>query len=127
MKDKVTEKELNPVKGGLMLVGMIVGIIACIALAVIIPIAVGNEESNLNALIMIPLFGIIVFIFLAAGFKVVNPNEAYVLNFFGKYYGTLKKEGFYWVNPFTTTINPAGNIAGIGLRKVSLNAMTLNN
>lgn len=42
-----------------------------------------------------------------AGLKVLNPNEAYVLTLFGKYYGTLKGEGFYWVNPFCSAINPA--------------------
>ncbi len=34
------------------------------------------------------------------GLIVVNPNEAKVLLFFGKYVGTVKKDGWYWVNPF---------------------------
>ncbi|MCL2562912.1 MAG: SPFH domain-containing protein [Oscillospiraceae bacterium] len=42
------------------------------------------------------------------GLKVLRPNEAYVLTLFGKYYGTLKGPGFYFVNPFTSPINPAG-------------------
>ncbi len=41
------------------------------------------------------------------GLKILRPQEAYVLTLFGKYYGTLKGEGFYWVNPFCTAINPA--------------------
>lgn len=41
------------------------------------------------------------------GLKVLRPQEAYVLTLFGKYYGTLKGEGFYWVNPFCVAINPA--------------------
>lgn len=40
------------------------------------------------------------------GLKVLNPNEAYVLTLFGKYYGTLKGPGFYFVNPFVTANNP---------------------
>lgn len=40
-------------------------------------------------------------IFSSMGLKVMKPNEALVLTLFGKYYGTLKSEGFYWVNPFT--------------------------
>jgi regulator of protease activity HflC (stomatin/prohibitin superfamily) len=44
-----------------------------------------------------------------AGLIVVNPNEARVLQLFGTYTGTLKEQGFHWVNPFT---NPR--------RKVSL-------
>ena len=61
------------------------------------------------------------------GLKTVNPNEALVLTLFGKYYGTIKREGFFWVNPFCVSFNPAsGLVAGIG-RKLSLKAMTLNN
>lgn len=41
------------------------------------------------------------------GLKVLKPQEALVLTLFGKYIGTLKGEGFYWVNPFCTGINPA--------------------
>lgn len=36
------------------------------------------------------------------GFQAVAPNEARVLLLFGKYQGTLKQEGFFWVNPFFT-------------------------
>ncbi len=41
------------------------------------------------------------------GLKVLKPQEALVLTLFGKYIGTLKEEGFYWVNPFCTSVNPA--------------------
>ena len=36
------------------------------------------------------------------GLTVVNPNEARVVQLFGEYKGTLKDQGFWWVNPFTT-------------------------
>ena len=79
------------------------------------------------------------------GLKVLRPNEAYVLTLFGKYYGTLKGPGFYFVNPFVSAINPAGtkeSVTGaeiaIGENKISLGdlstkkcislkALTLNN
>lgn len=41
------------------------------------------------------------------GLKVLKPQEALVLTLFGKYYGTLKDAGFYFVNPFCTAVNPA--------------------
>ncbi len=44
---------------------------------------------------------------LLLGLKVVRPQEALVLTLFGEYYGTLKFQGFYWVHPFCTAINPA--------------------
>ncbi|WP_299112525.1 SPFH domain-containing protein [uncultured Winogradskyella sp.] len=48
------------------------------------------------------LFGIIAAIALAFGFLMVQPNGSRVLLLFGKYVGTVKKNGFYWVNPFYT-------------------------
>lgn len=41
------------------------------------------------------------------GLKVLGPQEALVLTLFGKYVGTLKGEGFYFVNPFCVAVNPA--------------------
>lgn len=52
--------------------------------------------------------------FCLAGFLVVNPNESAVLVLFGKYVGTVKTNGFFWVNPFFTK------------KKVSLRARNLD-
>ena len=41
------------------------------------------------------------------GLKVLGPQEALVLTLFGNYIGTLKGEGFYFVNPFCVAVNPA--------------------
>ena len=41
------------------------------------------------------------------GLKVLKPQEALVLTLFGKYIGTLKGEGYYYVNPFCSAVNPA--------------------
>lgn len=46
-------------------------------------------------------------ILIIPGLKVLKPQEALVLTLFGKYIGTLKKEGFYFVNPFCSAFNPA--------------------
>ena len=87
---------------------------------------------------------------LLCGLKVLKPQEALVLTLFGKYVGTLKEEGFYFVNPFCTAINPAaktklnqsGDVGGANQvqdaaaaavtveatgKRVSLKIMTLNN
>ncbi|MEX0996208.1 MAG: SPFH domain-containing protein [Flavobacteriaceae bacterium] len=45
---------------------------------------------------------IVLFIFMSVGFVMVQPNGSRVLLLFGKYIGTIKKNGFYWVNPFYT-------------------------
>ena len=79
------------------------------------------------------------------GLKVLKPQEALVLTLFGKYVGTLKGDGFYFVNPFCTAVNPAAktklNQSGdvttrqavpgqkevTESQKISLKIMTLNN
>lgn len=49
------------------------------------------------------ILGIIPF----CGFRVIKPQESLVLTLFGKYIGTLKEPGFYFVNPFSSAVNPA--------------------
>ncbi len=44
-----------------------------------------------------------------AGLKVLKPQEALVLTLFGKYKGTIKGDGFYFVNPLCTSFNPAAD------------------
>lgn len=41
------------------------------------------------------------------GLRIIKPQEALVITLFGKYVGTIRKEGFYFVNPFSSSINPA--------------------
>jgi len=48
---------------------------------------------------LIPL-GVILAFFIFNGLMIINPNESRVLTFFGKYVGTVKENGFLWVNPF---------------------------
>lgn len=43
------------------------------------------------------------------GLRILKPQEALVLTLFGKYTGTLKNEGFYFVNPFSSSVNPAAD------------------
>lgn len=49
---------------------------------------------------------------LFCGLKILKPNEALVLTLFGKYHGTLRGEGFFFVNPFVTAFNPTASSAG---------------
>lgn len=52
--------------------------------------------NQMPAAVVLPILGI----FLLPGFTIVNPNESQVLVFFGEYRGTIKANGFFWVNPF---------------------------
>ena len=42
----------------------------------------------------------VIFFFVIIGFTVINPNESCVMVLFGAYMGTVKRNGFFWVNPF---------------------------
>ena len=53
-----------------------------------------------NQLIIPSVLLIILFVFIAPGFIAVDPNQCYVLVLFGAYKGTIKDNGFFWVNPF---------------------------
>ncbi len=126
----IQEKELKGVSGWLMLFVDLLLIIGGIALMIVGFSLVGGGDVPAHpeffalaaAGIVIALVGFV----MINGFKILAPNEAAVLTLFGKYHGTLKKDGFYFVNPFCATVNPAAVFGKIG-KKVSLKAMTLNN
>lgn len=96
---QINEKELNPVNGMLMLLVLIAVCILSVA-----GIIIGGFFSVAIPVICAIIFCIACVCF--AGLKVINPNEALVLTLFGKYYGTIKKHGFFFVNPFVTARNP---------------------
>jgi len=62
---------------------------------------------GLTALMVISILWLAASWLILPGLKVIKPQEALVLTLFGKYVGTLKGEGFYFVNPFCTAVNPA--------------------
>ena len=53
-----------------------------------------------SGLIIPAIVLLLVVVFLSRGFTIVNPNQSTVLILFGEYRGTIKKNGFWWVNPF---------------------------
>jgi len=65
------------------------------------------SQKLANVCIGAGLFWIIVGWIPVLGLKVLKPQEALVLTLFGKYVGTLKGDGFYFVNPFCVGVNPA--------------------
>lgn len=68
-----------------------------------------QSKDNLGVLVLfvISLIWLCIGWFPYIGLKVIKPQEALVLTLFGKYIGTLKEEGFYYVNPFCSSVNPA--------------------
>lgn len=130
MQQEVKEKVLKGTSGWAMLFAVIVGFIAGLVIAILGFVLVGgDEEPEHPVFFAVAAAGLIIFIIsivCTGGFKIISPNEAVVLTLFGKYHGTLNKDGFFFVNPFCVAVNPAATYGRMN-KKVSLKAMTLNN
>ena len=105
------EKVLKNKKNGLaMLLVILVGLILSV-----VGIILGAARIEQTKDVIGPVFivaSMVAFIFFCvcfAGLKVLKPQEALVLTLFGEYYGTLKGEGFYFVNPLCAAVNPAAH------------------
>ena len=146
MQEIILTKKKN---GMLVLLLTILGCILAVDVTVIGGIHV--EITDNPALLLVGLLLMSVVWIPFVGLKVIGPQEALVLTLFGKYIGTLKDSGFYFVNPFCTAVNPAAktklnqsgdvnnakpnvavNASGqvaveMVNKKISLKAMTLNN
>lgn len=137
----ITEKEIIIAKGGTALILVLLGYIVDIAafFAAIFLLATETSEAGGGILLVFSIIFLVVMIILSTGFHVINPNEAMVFTLFGKYYGTIKKQGFYYLNPFASAINPAGkttvststngnvSVSTVSVKKISTKVMTLNN
>lgn len=97
-----TEKIINPPSGYAAFILFLVLLAVSIVSFVFRYVAAGAIITAVN------------FVFILPGLIIINPNESKVLTLFGKYVGTVKKDGFFWVNPFTVK------------KKVSLKAFNLN-
>lgn len=104
-------KEINFV--GMSINGFVMLLVFFVLLAISICLFVMGIDTS----VALSVIGSVLFVLdliLLAGFVQIEPNEARVMMFFGKYKGTFKKVGFHWVNPFITT------------KKLSLRARNLN-
>ena len=138
----------NKKHGMLALILTILLNIAVLAVVIYGAIISTDEAPSLLLLIGIVLmcFSWIPFL----GLRILKPQEALVITLFGKYKGTLKGDGFFWVNPFSSSFNPAsktklnqsGDVStqptiiangtnthnvNTANNKISLKIMTLNN
>ncbi|MBQ8302899.1 MAG: SPFH domain-containing protein [Clostridia bacterium] len=142
----------NKKNGMLVLILTILAFLGSIALTVWG--AVLSTDEAPSAILIVGLVVMCVCWIPLPGLKVLKPQEALVLTLFGKYIGTIKGDGFFWVNPFSTAFNPAaktklnqsgdvmqaapvfsvsenGSTSNVNVsaesNKISLKIMTLNN
>lgn len=83
------EKTTKPLSGYLMIM-VALGILALIIV------------MFMSRVMFVAIPGILAFMLIIPGFFIVEPNKAMVLLLFGSYMGTVKADGFFWVNPFMT-------------------------
>ena len=148
----VVEKEIQGHRNGATVLFVVIALYVVAIPAMIITDGYGFLGTIVKVVgILFLVLGWILFL----GLKVLKPGEALVLTLFGKYVGTLKGDGFYFVNPFCTAFNPAATTklgqssdivdskesASVALstngmriktdvvtsKKISLKVMTLNN
>ncbi len=102
MKTNVQEKIMNGHKiGGLMLFLSIALYIAAV------PLCMYGAATDNGLIVVLCILWFCLGWLVWCGLKILKPNEALVLTLFGKYVGTLKGDGFFWVNPFCAAFNPA--------------------
>ena len=107
MNEKVLQNKKNGMK---VLVLTTLSMLAATALVIFGGITMDGGDYTLG----VPVFAVGMVWFCIGwipylGLKVLKPQEALVLTLFGKYIGTIKGEGFYAVNPFCVSVNPAAN------------------
>jgi regulator of protease activity HflC (stomatin/prohibitin superfamily) len=90
------EKQFFPLSGWLMLM------IAVIIIPIGIYMGIQVEQHRNIWMIIGLILLTVAFVFITSGFIAVEPNSSRVLNLFGKYVGSVKTNGFFWVNPFFT-------------------------
>jgi regulator of protease activity HflC (stomatin/prohibitin superfamily) len=95
------EKRAFRVPGFLALLFPVAAVVYAVWLG-LVGAGVGGGTPDFRAVGYATLGGSLVVALTVTGFVVVNPNEARVLQFFGRYVGTVRDAGFYWTIPFTT-------------------------
>ena len=143
------EKILNGKKNGMVML-LLLGLLYAACVVGVVFGGMAMDEGKSPVLFIISIIYLFVGWIPFLGLKILKPQEALVLTLFGRYIGTLKGDGFYFVNPFCAGVNPAartelnqsgdvkkmpviatatGTTPSIEMtnKKLSLKIMTLNN
>jgi regulator of protease activity HflC (stomatin/prohibitin superfamily) len=111
------EKIVKPISG---LVGFLI-ILITLAASVYLFFQVKDGETVNGWIAGIAAFLLIAALFLMKGLIIVQPNHSRVLNFFGKYVGTVKENGWFFVNPLYTTYNISLRAQNLESSKLKVN------
>lgn len=98
MQEKILSNKKN---------GMLMLLVSVLLYFVSIALIVFGAIYGMMPLMIIGILWMSLGWILFVGLRVLKPQEALVLTLFGKYIGTIREAGFYFVNPFCTSVNPA--------------------
>jgi regulator of protease activity HflC (stomatin/prohibitin superfamily) len=113
--EKIVEKTANKLNGFLMLF-ILITLIALSIYLIYLGITIGDTGI---LWFFIPL--VIMLILVSSGFIIIQPNDSRVLILFGKYIGTVRNDGFWWVNPFTVRKQVSLRIRNFNSQKIKVN------
>ncbi len=152
MEKQIQEFKAKTANGMLMLVLFSVLALASLAATIIGGVMTETDPDSVLGIVLM-IVGIVYMCICwlpFMGLKIIKPQEALVLTLFGKYIGSLKEDGFFYVSPFVSAVNPTvstgmatatedanpltgiskqmgGNTVVLPSKKISLKTMTLNN
>lgn len=106
------ERTVKPISGYAALAVAILSLILSIYLFIL------GIKFDQGFIITISILLFVFFIFIAKGIMIIHPNHSRVLNFFGKYVGTVKENGLFFINPLYSTIK-------LSLRSENLQGQTI--
>ena len=108
METKEFNKQLTGKNNGflhlILNLAMLVGFILLVIKLASLDGMINPEDGEPTALVLLPILGgiILTFVYIlhCIGFMIIQPNQSRVLTFFGRYSGTVRQNGFFWINPF---------------------------
>ncbi|HYL67537.1 MAG TPA: SPFH domain-containing protein [Candidatus Limnocylindria bacterium] len=114
------EKPAFSLSGGLMLFLLLA------AIATTIYLFISSIQAQAGGMVVFCALAFIACLILLGGLLIVNPNEAQVLQLFGTYVGTLRDQGFRWVNPFTSKRRISLRVRNFETSKLKVNDLDGN-
>jgi regulator of protease activity HflC (stomatin/prohibitin superfamily) len=105
--------ETTKERAGFKINGFLILLVEIVILAAIVALLVAGLRPGL--LLFIPFF------FIAPGFIANPPNQCRILVFFGKYTGTVRDSGFFWVNPLAVKTKVSFRVNNFNSEKIKVN------
>ena len=128
------EREVHPMNGWAVLIITVILYIGAIFFMVYGGEGIDAGRAGSGVIFAVSIVWLVLGWIPLLGLRIIKPNEAIVLTVFGKYVGSLKKEGFFCVNPFASSVVPHGgemirsaNGTAVPRTKISLKALTHSN